>query len=355
MANPNRGQRAPLEITYDDHTDQAPGDDERETVEWVNAHLARYDPDVIITQWGDSFILPQLVDAAQRYRVPLGLNRDAERKPFVRPARSYFSYGRVIHKTMSHTLFGRWHIDLKNAFILDYALEGAVEIARLTRQPMQQTVRVSTGTGISAMQVSTAYDKGYLIPYQKSEPEAFKTAAELLTADKGGLTYQPITGLHFDVAELDFASMYPAIMARFNVSPETIHCQCCPESRVPEIGYAICRRERGLIPETLAPLIEKRLTYKRRLKQASSDAEKESYRRRASAHKWLLVTCFGYLGYKNARFGRIEAHEAVTAYGREMLLRAKELVEERGFRVLHMLTDSLWIHKAGTGMPSTSS
>ena len=48
----------------------------------------------------------------------------------------------------------------------------------------------------------------------------------------------------------------------------------------------------------------------------------------ASAEKWLLVTCFGYLGYKNARFGRIEAHEAVTAYGREALLRAKEAAED---------------------------
>jgi DNA polymerase-2 len=60
------------------------------------------------------------------------------------------------------------------------------------------------------------------------------------------------------------------------------------------------------------------------------------------------VTCFGYLGYKNARFGRIEAHEAVTAYGREALLRAKEVVERRGFRVLHALTDSLWVQKRKT-------
>ena len=59
------------------------------------------------------------------------------------------------------------------------------------------------------------------------------------------------------------------------------------------------------------------------------------------------MTCFGYLGYKNARFGRIEAHEAVNAYGREMLLRTKELVEARGFRVLHMYVDGLWIHKPG--------
>jgi DNA polymerase-2 len=75
---------------------------------------------------------------------------------------------------------------------------------------------------------------------------------------------------------------------------------------------------------------------------------REIYRRRYSAHKWLLVTCFGYLGYKNARFGRIEAHESVTAYGREVLLRAKEWVEGRGFRVLHLFVDGLWIYRPST-------
>src|SRR5262249_28684250 len=61
----------------------------------------------------------------------------------------------------------------------------------------------------------------------------------------------------------------------------------------------------------------------------------------------MLVTCFGYMGYKNARMGRIEAHEAVTAWGRETLLRAKEIAEDAGFEMLHALTDSLWIKKAG--------
>jgi DNA polymerase-2 len=71
----------------------------------------------------------------------------------------------------------------------------------------------------------------------------------------------------------------------------------------------------------------------------------ESYDRRQTAIKWTLVTCFGYLGYRNARFGRIEAHEAVTAFGREKLLQAKEICEERGFELLHALTDSIWIRK----------
>lgn len=346
--NPNYGHRAPLEISYDNRTYVVQVTDTREVIASVREHLERYDPDVILTRWGDSFILPHLLDAAHQHGLPLPLNRDERFKPRVRAERSYFSYGRIVHKSQAHTLFGRWHIDQETAFLLDYGLAGAVEIARLTQQTMQQTVRVSTGTGISAMEVATAYDRGYLIPYRKREAEAFKSGYDLLVADKGGLTFQPIGGLHCDVAELDFSSMYPSIMERFNVSPETIHCRCCPDSRVPEIGYAVCRRERGLVPDTLEPLIEKRRAYKRRARQATSDEEREFCRRRASAHKWLLVTCFGYMGYRNARFGRIEAHEAVTAYGREMLLRAKDIVEARGFRVLHALTDSLWIRKPGT-------
>ena len=66
---------------------------------------------------------------------------------------------------------------------------------------------------------------------------------------------------------------------------------------------------------------------------------------RSAALKWLLVVCFGYLGYKNARFGLIESHEAVTAYGREALLRAKEAAEDAGFIVLHMYVDGLWVKK----------
>jgi hypothetical protein len=77
------------------------------------------------------------------------------------------------------------------------------------------------------------------------------------------------------------------------------------------------------------------------------DPNYKRFKAYASAHKWLLVTCFGYLGYKNARFGRIEAHEAVTAMGREILLQAKEAAEEMGFNVLHMYVDGIWINKEG--------
>jgi len=168
--------------------------------------------------------------------------------------------------------------------------------------------------------------------------------------DKGGLTFQPVLGMHESVAEIDFSSMYPTVMVRHNISAETILCPCCPVSKVPEAGYNICEKREGLVPRTLRPILERRKIFKSRMKN-SQGAEKELYSRRQTALKWLLVVCFGYLGYRNARFGRIEAHEAVTAYGREKLLRAKEISEAHGFRVLHALTDALWITKAGMTRP----
>ena len=89
-----------------------------------------------------------------------------------------------------------------------------------------------------------------------------------------------------------------------------------------------------------------RADLKTRAKELSPEAARP-YKQRQTALKWMLVTCFGYLGYKNARFGRIEAHEAVTAYGRDKLLCAKETFEAAGFTVLHGLTDCLWVQKKG--------
>jgi DNA polymerase-2 len=71
------------------------------------------------------------------------------------------------------------------------------------------------------------------------------------------------------------------------------------------------------------------------------------YKLQRDALKWLLVCCFGYTGYKNARFGKIEAHEAINAFARETLLTAKEIVESRGFELLHVLVDSLYVCKHG--------
>jgi DNA polymerase I len=57
----------------------------------------------------------------------------------------------------------------------------------------------------------------------------------------------------------------------------------------------------------------------------------------------VLVSAFGYQGYRNAKFGRIECHEAVNAVARDVLLTAKERLEAGGWRVLHGVVDGLWV------------
>jgi DNA polymerase-2 len=104
----------------------------------------------------------------------------------------------------------------------------------------------------------------------------------------------------------------------------------------------------SLVPQTLTALLKKRSIL---LKQSIPmlpkwDPRRQWYKARAATHKWLLVVCFGYLDYKNARFGLISSsHEVVTAGGREALMRAKEAAQDAGFAILHMYVDSLWIQR----------
>jgi len=81
--------------------------------------------------------------------------------------------------------------------------------------------------------------------------------------------------------------------------------------------------------------------------EAESPELRQIYDRRQNALKWILVTCFGYLGYKNARFGRVDAHIAVCAIARNVLLKAMRVAEDHGFEVVHGIVDSLWVRKEG--------
>ncbi len=350
--HPGQRRAGPLEFVADGRTHVLAWDDGAEFLRGLLRLLREADPDLLVTEYGDDWLFPRLLALAGRLRIPFPLGRphptagDGLRRA---RERSYLSYGRVIFRAAPHVLSGRWHVDARNSFLFgETGLPGLIELSRLSGIPLQRVARTSPGTAISAMQVATALRRGILVPYKKKEPEEFKSGLDLVVTDKGGLTYLPRPGLHENVGEFDFASMYPSLMDRYNISPETIHCTCCsPGLPVPEIGSHTCLRRRGLVPDTIAPILEKRWLLKARQKAAVDPEERDLFKKRQTALKWLLVVCFGFLGYRNARFGRIEAHEAVTAWGREKLLSAKEIAEAEGFAFLHGLTDAVWVKRNG--------
>jgi DNA polymerase-2 len=333
-------------ITVDDITIQS--NDESETMLQFAMTIQDQDPDFIITKNGDSFDFPYLIHRAHEHRLSNRLILGREKVPLQRPVQagtSYFSYGRMYFKPSAIKLLGRIHIDNSSCFIWNGEddLQGLYELARVCRMPMQAACRASIGRCMSSVQFYNATKRGLLIPWKPTMAEAFKPRSELLIGDRGGLIFEPEVGVYENVAELDFASLFGSIMEKKNISAETILCSCCPDSenRVPELNYNICRR-RGIVPQSLEILLKKRKLYTQLL---AKDPENKIYEARKSALKWILVTSFGYLGFNNAKFGRIDAHMAVCAFARQILLGAVRIAERDGYKVLHGIVDSLWLYK----------
>jgi DNA polymerase, archaea type len=325
--------------------------DEGEKLLQLSKTVKDIDPDIIVTNGGDSFLFSYLLGRAIASEESDKFILSRDEVPFVPKAqkgRTFFSYGRTFYKAPTVRLYGRVHIDAGNTFILNEAsFQGLFEIARTCRAPLHTSSRSSIGTSMSSLQFYQAFKQEILIPRNKSIPEAFKSAYELLVADRGGFVYEPKVGIHDNTGEVDFSSMYPSLMVNNNISAETVLCKCCPDShlRIPELDYNICEKREGVVPKALKLVVSKRLLYKRLRDETKDPKLKEMYENRQTALKWILVTCFGYLGYRNAKFGTVDGHIGVCAFGRDAFLRAARISESLGFDVLHGIVDSLWLKK----------
>jgi DNA polymerase I len=282
-----------------------------------------HNPDVILMPDADTWI-PGIKKEAQRLGLVMPFSRNGKYRQM--DARSYWSYGRVEHKEAALIPDGRILIDTEQSFVYqEGGLLGVLMAARLSGIPPNLASRFTPGTLISSYEVYEAVKRGIAVPFRKSDPEMIRHISRLQAADRGGMMFQPVPGIYENVDEIDFTSMYPSIIVLANLSPETIGDSC---------------RE-GFLPAALRPLLDLRITTKRLKKTDPRFAGIDSIL------KSMLVTCFGYTGYKNAKFGRIEVHEGITGRSREILLRTKDIAEEMGFTVLHGIVDCLWVQGPG--------
>jgi DNA polymerase I len=262
---------------------------------------------------------------------------------------TYSSYGRVGHSPARYNVPGRAIIDESNTFFYgETNLDGVLDLVSRSKKPVQELAWASIGNVLTAIQICEAHERGVLVPWNAWRHEFYKPMSTLHDADRGGFIFAPEVGLHEDVHELDFSSLYPNIICTRNVSPDVIRCECHRDrADVPELGYALCD-ERGYLVDVLQPLIDARDEIKTdiRREEQRDDPDQERLAElegRSGALKWILVACFGYQGFSNAKFGRIECHEAINAFAREILLTAKQRLEAGGWRVVHGIVDSIWV------------
>ncbi len=133
-----------------------------------------------------------------------------------------------------------------------------------------------------------------------------------------------------------------------NVSPDVIRCSCHSDrDDVPGLGYSICD-DQGYLVDVLQPIIDARDEIKAAIRREKERDDPDEDRLaelegRSGALKWILVACFGYQGVANSKYGRIECHETINAFAREILLTAKQRLEAGGWRVVHGIVDSIWV------------
>ncbi len=303
------------------------------------------DPDIVTVNRGQ--VLKLIAEELQAKGYERGLGRV---KGFEKLAgeNTVSSYGKTMHSSARYNIPGRILIDRSNSFMLgETTVEGLWDLVDRSWKPLQELAWGSIGNLLTAIEIRKAFHKkNVLTPWKNWEGETPKTAATLHKADRGGFIFNPEPTIHEDVYEVDFASMYPNIMITRNISPETVCCDCCDNSEVPELDFGICRKRQGFIPEVLEPLVADRREYKNERDNGIEDLEREKYVEGAiDAIKWLLVTCFGYMGHAHASYGAIECHQAINAYARKIMRESKEIFEENGWEVKHGIIDSIWVSK----------
>ena len=328
--------------------------DEAETIKTISKVIEQLDPDIILTHGGDEFVFPYLAARASVNRVSKDLYFSRTRTPlrnciFNLSGNSdhYMSYGIIMRRSKTQVYFtGRFHLDTTTYGSLHFSegnIPGVIEVARVSRVPMQRLCRVTIGGALQSIQYYNAYKLDHLIPPFKKSPEGFRSGMELITNDRGGHIFEPLIGVYDQVVELDFSSMYPSLMANFNISSETINCKCCKDDgtgiKVPGTNFHICTKREGIISKSISLPLRKRLE----CKEYNKTHDDLRYKFTDIALKWVLVVSFGYLGFKNARFGKIEAHQTVCAFAREFLLRSAEIAKKYGCKVVHGIVDSMWL------------
>ncbi len=256
----------------------------------------------------------------------------------------------LLHKwLMKHKAF-REEMKRRRRVYVDYGAtvlepseyHGLIELSRLSYTDIGRVSKYSIGKILTTIEAIEAIRRGMAVPEYRVDIERPKRIDMLYTVDRGGLYYIPSPGLYWNVAQCDFTSLYPNIIVKYNISNETVNRCGCREYIDTPIGiHKICMDIKGIVPIVLEKLIARRVALKDLAKKTGDPIAKA----RQNAIKWILVACFGYLGYRNARFGKIEAYESVTAYARYILNKTIKIARKSGFRVIHAIVDSIWITK----------
>jgi DNA polymerase-2 len=220
-------------------------------------------------------------------------------------------------------------------------VELAVERSRLTGMPPDRV-----GASIASfdfLYLSELWRRGVVAPTVGAPPADGAALEEATEGTIGGYVLEPEPGLYRNVLMFDFKSLYSSLIRTFQIDPLGYIARPGPgDDPIVAPNGAAFRRKQGILPALLDGLFPRREEAKR-----AGDSVK------SNAIKILMNSCYGVLGTPACRFYNAEIANAITGFGRELLLWSKGWFEEAGHRVLYGDTDSLFV-LSGDSRPDDS-
>jgi len=220
------------------------------------------------------------------------------------------------------------------------ALEFAVQLANLTGIPLDHVLTAAVGFRVEWLLTREARRRSELVP--KRVPRPYRPYV-------GGMVLKPRPGIHERIAVLDYKSLYPSIMIKNNLSPDTYLAPDEPEppegvNVAPEVGHRFRREPPGLYKELLSTLIRARDEIRERLRALEPGTP--LYRLLDARQKALKVVAnamYGYTGWLGARWYKREVAESAAAWGRFIIRRTIEMAKEMGIELIYGDTDSVFV------------
>ncbi len=216
------------------------------------------------------------------------------------------------------------------------ALDYVLQLSNLSVLPPDQVLSAAVGFRVDIYLMMEAHRLGELIPARE----------ELSVIPyKGAIVLEPSVGLHDNVAVLDFSAMYPSLMVKYNISPDTLVSGKEEDIfEVPEVGHHFLKSPPGFYKIVLSQLIASRQAAKREAaKTPRGTREHKILKAREKATKVITNATYGYAGWAGSRWYSREVAESAAALGRDTINKSIELAKTLGLKVLYGDTDSLFV------------
>jgi len=237
------------------------------------------------------------------------------------------------------------------SFSDDLLMKLLLVISRVAKMPIDDVARLSVSNWIRSMMYFEHRQQNALIPRRGDlAGKEQSVASEAIIKGKkykGGIVVEPKSGVYFDVAVLDFASLYPSLIKVHNLSYETVRCKHsnCKLNMIPETKHWACSKRRGLTSNIIGSLRDIRVDYYKPLskKLSLTNEERELAKVVSQALKVILNASYGVMGAEIYPLYYLPAADATAALGRYSITHTIEKCEELKINVIYGDTDSLFL------------